>query len=219
MKNIRTPILQGVGSSKIASTKRGTEIKKQAFGYSSSASNNVVYRNSFDCIVKVVKDEGVKGLFRGLTASYLGAIEASMQWIMYEQLKQASHRLRGNDDGPRHASQLVDNLFMAGFAKFFASVVTYPHEVLRTRMRQIVRVEDPTTKALITRSRYGGMGDVFRTVLREEGAMAFYGGLGAHLLRTVPNAAIMFFCYESVVFLFGNDGNNSISDRPVNDRK
>lgn len=51
-------------------------------------------------------------------------------------------------------------------------------------------------------SRYDGMGHVIRSVWKNEGVLAFYGGMGAHLLRTVPNAAIMFFCYESVVWLF-----------------
>ena len=32
----------------------------------------------------------------------------------------------------------------------------------------------------------------------EEGARGLYGGLGTHLLRVVPNTAILFFTYEKV---------------------
>ena len=39
-------------------------------------------------------------------------------------------------------------------------------------------------------------------IAAEEGVGALYGGLGAHLLRVVPNAAIMFFGYEAIVHYF-----------------
>lgn len=37
-----------------------------------------------------------------------------------------------------------------------------------------------------------------KLVLAEEGVGALYGGLTAHLLRVVPNAACMFLIYEVV---------------------
>ena len=36
-------------------------------------------------------------------------------------------------------------------------------------------------------------------VFRDEGVRGLYGGMSAHLLRVVPNTAIVFFTYESVV--------------------
>jgi solute carrier family 25 protein 33/36 len=183
------------------------------------------YRNSIDCLVQVIKQEGVKGLFRGLGASYIGTIEGTMQWIVYEQLKKslAEHRqLSVASSGPSSAgkqesssssspwqrftgiqtSQIVDGLVVAGTAKFLASITTYPHEVLRTRLRQVVVTECKRTGEKLVTPKYSGIGCVLRQVLREEGFLAFYGGLTAHLLRTVPNAAIMFFCYETVVKVF-----------------
>ena len=37
-----------------------------------------------------------------------------------------------------------------------------------------------------------------RLVLKEEGWAGMYGGMGVHLLRTVPNAAIMFMIVEAL---------------------
>jgi hypothetical protein len=31
---------------------------------------------------------------------------------------------------------------------------------------------------------------------REEGRKGLYGGMGAHLMKVVPNAAILFYVYE-----------------------
>ena len=38
-----------------------------------------------------------------------------------------------------------------------------------------------------------------RLILREEGLAGLYGGMGVHLLRTVPNAAILVWVVETMV--------------------
>lgn len=54
----------------------------------------IYYKNSLDCLLKVLKQEGVPGLFRGVTASYLGIVEGMTQWVVYERLKTAVHQYR-----------------------------------------------------------------------------------------------------------------------------
>lgn len=169
------------------------------------------YKNSLDCARQILRQEGARGLFRGLGASYLGVIETGCQWVVYERMKKS---VREYHDAKNAASSttttsastkpgiLLDYLLVSAVAKTVATLLSYPHEVLRTRLRQTVTTTSASDSAVtVVRPRYAGMRDVVRTVWRQEGARAFYGGLTAHLFRTVPNAAIMFFCYESVVFL------------------
>lgn len=80
----------------------------------------------------------------------------------------------------------------AGLAKSTATVITYPHEVIRTRMRQAVPVGE--------KPRYTSLIRTLKLVLAEEGVSALYGGLSAHLMRVVPNAAAMFLIYEFVTY-------------------
>jgi solute carrier family 25 protein 33/36 len=47
--------------------------------------------------------------------------------------------------------------------------------------------------------KYTGLWSCFRTVAKEEGMAALYGGLVPHMLRVVPSAAIMFGVYEGVL--------------------
>jgi solute carrier family 25 protein 33/36 len=47
--------------------------------------------------------------------------------------------------------------------------------------------------------KYTGLVQTLRLVLAEEGARSLYGGLSAHLMRVVPNAAVMFSIYEGVL--------------------
>ena len=63
-------------------------------------------------------------------------------------------------------------------------------QVIRTRLRQ------PNVNGV---KKYTGLYQTLRLVIAEEGAARLYGGLSAHLLRVVPNAAVMFFIYETVL--------------------
>ena len=80
----------------------------------------------------------------------------------------------------------------AGAAKLIATMVTYPHEVVRTRLRQ----DSPPGWS---KPKYFGLWQTFQLVWREEGMVALYGGLAPHLLRVVPNAAVMYSIYELVL--------------------
>lgn len=70
--------------------------------------------------------------------------------------------------------------------------IVYSHEVIRTRLR-----EQPLTVGGIPK--YRSMIQALRLIAREEGRAGLYAGMGPHLLRVVPNTALMFLVYESVM--------------------
>lgn len=79
----------------------------------------------------------------------------------------------------------------AAIAKLGATLATYPHEVLRTRLRQ-----SPDSNGFV---KYTGIVQATKLILKEEGVVAFYGGMTAHIMRVVPNAALLFISYELIV--------------------
>ncbi|CAG8898887.1 unnamed protein product [Penicillium egyptiacum] len=166
------------------------------------------YRNSFDCVKQTVRHEGIRGLYRGLSASYLGVTESSLQWVMYEQMKMYLARrdaLKQADPAYDYTSWDSAELWggritAAGLAKLVAAAITYPHEVVRTRLRQAPTVSLGNGKVEM---KYTGLVQCFKTVWKEEGMVAMYGGLTPHLLRVVPSAAIMFGMYEFILRIFG----------------
>lgn len=160
------------------------------------------YKGSWNCLRSIIRNEGILGLYKGLSASYLGSVESVIQWVLYEQMRniirQKSIEEYGNiaeEDKTtfikfKEWCQLSGS---AGAAKLFSSIITYPHEVLRTRLRQ-TPVEGGKLK-------YTGLFQSFKIILKEEGLSSMYSGLTPHLMRTVPNSIIMFGTWEIVIRL------------------
>jgi solute carrier family 25, member 33/36 len=85
------------------------------------------YKNSLDCLAQIWRQEGFKGFSRGLSASYLGVSESTLQWVLYEQLKRV---FRTENKAPSTFNEKLGQALGAGFfAKLVATIITYPHEV------------------------------------------------------------------------------------------
>lgn len=155
------------------------------------------YRNSWDCVKQTVRYEGIRGLYKGLSASYLGVTESTLQWVMYEQMKKVlARREAARQADPSHIHSIWNDVEIwggrvgsAGMAKLVAAIATYPHEVVRTRLRIAPTVPIGGGKVEM---KYTGLVQCFKVVWKEEGLFGLYGGLTPHLLRVVPSAAIMF---------------------------
>lgn len=94
------------------------------------------YRNSWDCVKQVVRHEGIGGLYKGMSASYLGVSESALQWVLYEQMKGYLRRREEKITISGRKKNIWDRTVewtgrvgAAGGAKFFAAIITYPHEV------------------------------------------------------------------------------------------
>lgn len=113
---------------------------------------------AFHTTLGIIRHEGIRGLYKGLSASYLGVTEGTIQWVLYERFKsiaQAGERRGG-------AAEWFGMLAAAGGAKMTASLITYPHEVIRTRLRQPL---DPVTG----KQKYTGLYQTLKLVIAEEG--------------------------------------------------
>ena len=152
-------------------------------------------------IKSVYQNDGIRGFYRGLSASYFGISETVIHFVIYEHLKKTLriyHAQHGIKKRHKENNTLWDFLVAAGFSKTVASIIAYPHEVVRTRLRQ----ED--TKGP---RKYRSFFQTLLLVYKEEGRKGLYGGLGTQLVRQVPNSAIMFMTYEIMVALMcGEEG-------------
>eukprot|EP01116_Phalansterium_solitarium_P023299 TRINITY_DN8095_c0_g1_i1.p1 TRINITY_DN8095_c0_g1~~TRINITY_DN8095_c0_g1_i1.p1 ORF type:complete len:338 (+),score=3.53 TRINITY_DN8095_c0_g1_i1:600-1613(+) len=185
-----------------------TRMQLQTSKVSMPGDKHVPYRNSLDCVVRVFREEGIRGFYKGLVASYIGVSETVIQFLIYERLKafvqreKLKHLHPGEPFDRTKALELTlkpyEYLGVASIAKLIASAATYPHEVIRTRVRE-QRAPEPGKP-----HKYTGFVQALRTIAVEEGARGLYGGMGAHLLRVVPNAAIMFLTFETIARFLAN---------------
>nr|XP_029135280.1 solute carrier family 25 member 36-A-like isoform X2 [Labrus bergylta] len=150
--------------------------------------------NAFECVRRVYQMDGLRGFYRGMSASYAGISETVIHFVIYESIKRklmeakAQASMDEEEESVKDASDFVGMMLAAATSKTCATSLAYPHEVIRTRLRE-------------EGSRYRSFFQTLLTVPREEGYGALYRGLTTHLVRQIPNTAIMMCTYEVVVYL------------------
>jgi len=148
-----------------------------------------VHLRAFDLIRNVYREEGILGFYKGISASYVGVSETIVHFVIYEQIKAQLHLLQTRynlspDDAGLY--NFASYLCAAACSKSCATTLCYPHEVVRTRLR-----EEGT--------KYRTFMQTLKTVYYEESMTGLYRGLLTHLIRQIPNTAIMMSTYELVI--------------------
>jgi solute carrier family 25 folate transporter 32 len=151
---------------------------------------NSKYTGLLNCLRTTYRDEGFRGLYRGMIPGLLGTSHGAVQFLVYEELKQW-HRRRFNNQRPT----LTEYLGMSSTSKIVASLVTYPYQLVRCRM-QISPLEGghPYTSVM----------DVIRRTWRYEGFLGFYRGIAPTTIRVLPGTCITFLVYERAIGYFGD---------------
>ena len=147
--------------------------------------------SAFQIVRDAYRTEGIRAFYRGLSASYVGISETVVHFTIYEKVKAKLIKFQRKT---QRDSSIFECMLAAGISKSIAASLCYPHEVARTRLRQ-------QDSEFLGKHKYRSFLQTLKTVVKEEGWRGLYGGLGTHLLRQVPNTAIMFFTYEGVVHL------------------
>ncbi|KAJ7644339.1 mitochondrial NAD transporter [Roridomyces roridus] len=150
----------------------------------------VRYRHTLDAALTIYRSEGASAFYRGLVPSLLGITHVAVQFPLYEQLKLWA---QAGSQAPLSNQSI---LLCSAVAKMTASVVTYPHEVVRTRMQTHRRPLAESSDGLINRIDRGGIGATTRKLVLTEGWRSLYKGLSVNLFRTVPNSAVTMLTYE-----------------------
>lgn len=129
---------------------------------------NAEYNGMFDCLAKIVKNEGFSRLYRGITAP-----------ILMEAPKRAT-KFAANDEWGKFYKSMFGmttmnqqlSILTGATAGATESFVVVPFELIK------IRLQDKS-------SQYKGMVDVITKTIQKEGIFAMYNGLEATMWRHV----------------------------------
>ncbi|RDW57156.1 putative mitochondrial carrier protein [Aspergillus mulundensis] len=186
------------------------------------------YSGTWDAARKMYKTEGILSFYSGLTPALLGLAHVAIQFPLYEYLKMAFTGYSIGEHPDNGSSHWIGISCATFLSKICASTVTYPHEVLRTRLQTQQRTPPSpspeeiafrgglggmdrgrgagasSSDGMPNRPRYSGIVRTCQTILQEEGWRAFYSGIGTNLFRAVPAAMTTMLTYEYLRKLFGH---------------
>jgi solute carrier family 25 aspartate/glutamate transporter 12/13 len=137
-----------------------------------------IYKNSLDCFFKVIKGEGVRGLYRGIVPQLIGvAPEKAIKLTVNDFLRRLFRRPGGEVYFPLE-------VLAGGCAGASQVIFTNPIEIVKIRLQ--VQGESKT---------FGVAPKSTPQILRELGFGGLYKGAAACLLRDIPFSAIYFPAY------------------------
>lgn len=157
---------------------------------------NEHYKGITDAVSKIVKYEGVGGLYAGLGPTLFVAIpNFAISYTVYGSLKEyvldddLFYNLRKVDDESGEQSLGFRlTLFCGAASGTLSTLVTYPFDTIRRRM-QIQNLHLEEAERLSSTQQ-------IRRIMKSEGSKGLYRGLTLELLKVVPMVGTMFTVYD-----------------------
>lgn len=154
------------------------------------------YAGPLDCFRQSWRQEGIGGLYRGISAPLVGAALENSSLFVSEQAAQKALFAFGlySSDVPLPLSALFCTGGMAGAV---TSLVLTPVELVKCKM-QVPTATSPD--GLITK--HDTISSIIRNVFRHQGLMGFWHGQMGTLIRETGGCAAWFGSKETVSMLF-----------------
>ncbi|KAG1307717.1 hypothetical protein G6F64_006590 [Rhizopus arrhizus] len=142
------------------------------------------YRNAPHAAYTIIKEEGVRALYKGVTLTALRqATNQAANFTAYQEMKKIAQRLQDVNELPSY-----QHLVLGGVSGAMGPLSNAPIDTIKTRIQ----------KSTAPGSGYERFKTVTSEIMKKEGFLAFYKGLTPRLLRVAPGQAVTFMVYEKV---------------------
>ncbi|KAL5567608.1 hypothetical protein UlMin_025571 [Ulmus minor] len=154
--------------------------------------NIIYYRGIAHALQTIRREEGVRGLYKGLGATLLGVgPNIAISFSAYEMLRSFWESHRPDD------STVVTSLACGSLSGIASSTATFPLDLVRRRKQ----LEGAGGRARVYNT---GLFGIFKHIWRTEGLQGFYRGILPEYYKVVPGVGICFMTYESLKMLLAD---------------
>ncbi|KAI9343832.1 mitochondrial carrier domain-containing protein [Pilaira anomala] len=158
---------------------------------------NPIFKGPMDCLKSTIKEEGIKGLFKGMSSPIVGAmLENAVLFFGYRQIQREirAYSAPNIETTPNTIIEkevvplTLNQLVLAGaIAGSMVSFILTPVELIKCKLQ--VQSMNKTTS-------FQGPMDIIKFIFRLQGLRGFYRGFIPTLVRETAGGAFWFGAYE-----------------------
>jgi len=150
------------------------------------------YNGFLDCARKIISNHGIRGMYQGLSATFIRDIPANAVYFGSYEIARRSFLQPGQkvSDLPAYKT-----LIAGGIGGVMYWLLTYPTDVIKSSMQ--------TDSTIRSERKYSGWLDCASKIYKADGARGFFKGFTPCLIRSFPANAVCFLAYEEAKKLIG----------------
>ncbi|KAI0303665.1 mitochondrial carrier [Multifurca ochricompacta] len=153
---------------------------------------------------EIVREEGITGLWLGLRPGLVLTVNPAITYGMFERIKGAVLLAREKVGDTSTSLGPGLSFILGATSKSLATVVTYPYIMakvrIQTRTKDVEETENGTlpvhVNGNVRRPQNEGAIDILARVLRTEGFVGWYKGMGAQIIKAVLSQGVLFMSKE-----------------------
>ncbi|AJS45956.1 Oac1p [Saccharomyces cerevisiae YJM1341] len=152
-----------------------------------------VYKNPIQGMAVIFKNEGIKGLQKGLNAAYIYQIGLNGSRLgFYEPIRSSLNQLFFPDQEPHKVQSVGVNVFSGAASGIIGAVIGSPLFLVKTRLQsysEFIKIGEQT--------HYTGVWNGLVTIFKTEGVKGLFRGIDAAILRTGAGSSVQLPIYNT----------------------
>ncbi|KAF9438626.1 ADP/ATP carrier protein [Entomortierella beljakovae] len=148
------------------------------------------YKGIVDCFSRVIKDEGIKPLWRGNTANVIRYFPTQALNFAFKDYFKAMFNFKKDKDG--YAKWFAGNIASGGAAGACSLLFVYSLDYARTRLANDAKGKNGAAR------QFNGLVDVYRKTIASDGIAGLYRGFGISAFGIIIYRGLYFGLYDSV---------------------
>lgn len=162
-----------------------------------SASTTRVYRNPAQGIAVIFRNEGIRGLQKGLGAAYIYQVALNGSRLgFYEPIRAFLNKTFFPDREPHKVQNLPINVVSGASSGIIGAVAGSPLYLIKTRMQSYTGTVASSALQIGEQTHYTGVWNGLSTIVRNEGFKGLFRGIDGAILRTGAGSSVQLPIYN-----------------------